>query len=137
MSKNKSYRQAANYNRPSAGYQKNLYKQKLNEEGIKAPKAVDSKKLRIILIGMIVVWVIITVLLILKLRWWGLLIGVVIGAACAGGVYYYLRRKQNGVIKYYKQIGLNENQYINELRKRNVPAKQLDAYRKIWRKVKI
>lgn len=136
MSK-KGNRNAMNYNRPSAGYQKNLYRQKMNQEGIKAPKTPDSKKLRIVGIVMIVVWVILTVLLFIYLRWTGLLIGVIIGAIAAGGMYLYMRNMQNNVIKYYKKVGLTEEMYINELKRRNVDKKQIDAYRKIWRKVKI
>ncbi|MBQ6314388.1 MAG: hypothetical protein IJI11_02155, partial [Mogibacterium sp.] len=104
---------------------------------IKAPKTPDAKKLRIVGIVMIVVWVILTVLLFIYLRWTGLLIGVIIGALAAGGMYLYMRNMQNNVIKYYKKVGLTEEMYINELKRRNVDKKQIDAYRKIWRKVKI
>lgn len=136
MSK-KGNRNAMNYNRPSAGYQKNLYRQKMNQEGIKAPKTPDAKKLRIVGIVMIVVWVVLTVVLFLNYKWIGLLIGVIIGAIAAGGMYLYMRNMQNNVIKYYKKVGLTEEMYINELKRRNVDKKQIDAYRKIWRKVKI
>jgi hypothetical protein len=49
MSRNKNNRQAAQYgyNRQSKGYQQNLYKQRLKEENIKAPKnTLTEKKLR-------------------------------------------------------------------------------------------
>ena len=46
MSRNKNNRQAAQYgyNRQSKGYQQNLYKQKLKQENIKAPKNTMTEK---------------------------------------------------------------------------------------------
>lgn len=138
MSKKSNRGQHYNYNRQSAGYQKNLYRQKMNAEGIKAPKTVDNKKFRIFVIAIFAVWVIISILLILKLKWTGLLIGVIIGAVTVGGIYLYLRYKQAEVIKYYKEIGLTEEMYIAELRKRgNNTPKQIEAFRKVWRKTKV
>ena len=126
-----------NYNRPSGGYQKNLYRQKLNAEGIKTPKSVDPKKLKWFTIGVGVVWLVVTILLISQLKWMGLLIGVLIGAALVGGLYLFLQYKQREVIRYYKQIGLTEDMYISELKKRGTEPKQLEAYRKVWRKTKL
>jgi hypothetical protein len=40
------------------------------------------------------------------------------------------------MIKYYKQIGMTEEMYINELRKRNTDVKQIESARRQWRKVK-
>ena len=97
----------AQYNRPSGGYQKNLYKQQMNTAGIKQPKGLDQKTFRNIAIAVGVVWVIASVLLIMKMKWWGLLIS----------------------------MGMSEEMYIKELRKRNVDKKQIDQVRKTWRKV--
>ena len=80
-----------NYNRPSGGYQKNVYRQQLNTQGIKAPKGIDQKTLRIGAIAIGVVWIALSVLLILKLKWWGLLIAMVIGAAVVGGLYFFIQ----------------------------------------------
>ena len=140
MSRNKNNRQAAQYgyNRQSKGYQQNLYKQKLKEENIKAPKSnLTEKKLRTILIIGAVVWVALTILLILKLKWWGLLIGLVIGLAAVGGMYLYLNNKQKEIITYYKKLGMTEDLYIKELRRRNTPEKQIEATRRLWRKTKV
>lgn len=139
MSRNRNNRQAAQYgyNRQSKGYQQNLYKQKLKEEGIKPPKNnLTEKKLRTIVIIAGIVWVILTIILIMSLKWWGLLIGMVIGLAAAGGAYLYLMHKQNEMISYYKKIGMTEDMYINELKRRGTDAKQLERTRKVWRKVK-
>ena len=138
MSKNRNSRMPGNmnYNRPSAGYQKNLYRQKMNAEGIKAPKTLDAKKLRYWSIGIGVCWSILTVLLAVLLKWKGLLIGLVIGFAVVGGMYYFLHYKQKEMITYYKKIGMTEEMYINELRKRGTDKKQVEAFRKIWRKTK-
>ena len=125
-----------NYNRPSGGYQKNLYRQKLNAEGIKAPKQLEQKKLRNILIAGGVVWLIITILLAIYLKWKGLIIGMIIGLILTGGAYFYLQYKQKEMIRYYKKIGMTEEMYINELRKRGTDKKQVEAFRKIWRKTK-
>lgn len=137
MSKKSNRNGNFNYNRPSGGYQKNLYRQKLNAEGIKAPKALNEKTLRIAAIAAAAVWLAISILLIIKLSWKGLLIGLAIGIVAVGGFYLFLRNKQTEVIKYYKKIGLTETMYINELKKRGTPQKQLDAYRKTWRKTKV
>jgi Flp pilus assembly protein TadB len=125
----------AQYNRPSGGYQKNVYRQQMNSSGVKQPKGIDQKTFRIIAIAVGVVWIALSVLLILKLKWWGLLISMVIGAAVVGGAYFFIQYKERQMIKYYKQIGMSEEMYIKELRKRNVDKKQIDQVRKTWRKV--
>ena len=139
MSKNRNSRMPGNmnYNRPSGGYQKNLYRQKLNAEGIKAPKTVDQKKLRYTLIGGGVAWLALVILLTVYLKWTGLIIGLVIGLALVGGAYFYLQYKQKEIIRYYKKIGMTEEMYINELKKRNTDKKQIEAFRKTWRKTKV
>ena len=126
-----------NYNRQSGGYQKNLYKQKLKEEGVEMPKTVNEKKLRIITIALGVVWIIATVLLIINLKWWGLLIGLVIGVAVVGSLYLYLNNKQKQMIRYYKKLGMTEEMYVSELKRRNTDPKQIENFRKIWRKTKV
>jgi hypothetical protein len=140
MSRNRNNRQAAQYgyNRQSKGYQQNLYKQKLKEENIKAPKnTLTEKKLRTIAIVAGIVWLVLTIALIFALKWWGLLIGLVVGLIAVGGAYLYLRSKQNEMIAYYKKLGMTEDMYINELKKRGTDPKQLEYTRKVWRKVKI
>jgi hypothetical protein len=139
MSKKGSGRYQANYNynRQSQGYQKNLYRQKMNAENIKAPKAVDEKKLRYGLIAGGIVWLLLTIFLIWKFKWIGLLVGLVIGIAVVGGVWLFLRNKQTEMIKYYKKIGMTEELYIGELKRRNTPQKQIDAFRRVWRKTKV
>ena len=71
MAKNRYGKMQGNmqYNRPSGGYQKNVYKQQLKTEGIKQPKGMDQKKLRNIAIAAGVVWVLLSILLIWKLNW--------------------------------------------------------------------
>lgn len=126
-----------NYNRQSGGYQKNLYRQKLNAEGIKAPKQVSNKTVRIAAIICAVIWIALSILLTIKLSWKGLLIGLVIGIVLAGGLYGYLRYKQSEMIRYYKKIGMTEQMYIGELKKRKTDPKQIEAFRKAWRRVKV
>ena len=137
MAKNRYGKMQGNmqYNRPSGGYQKNLYKQQLNTQGIKAPKTLDQKKFRNIAIAAGVVWLLASILLIMKLRWWGLLIALLIGVAVVGGGYIYLQKKEREIISYYKKIGMTEEMYIKELKKRNADKKQIDAVRKTWKKV--
>ena len=125
-----------NYNRPSGGYQKNLYRQQINTQGLKAPKGLDQKTLRIGAIAIGVVWIALSILLILKLKWWGLLIAMVVGLAVVGGLYFFIQYKERSMIKYYKQIGMTEEMYVRELKKRNVDKKQIDQVRKTWKKVK-
>jgi hypothetical protein len=52
-------------------------------------------------------------------------------------MYLYLNNKQKEIIKYYKQIGMTEDLYIKELRRRNTPEKQIEATRRLWRKTKV
>ena len=126
-----------NYNRQSGGYQKNMYRQKLNAEGIKAPKVMDVKKFRIIGISGAVLWLALTILLIVKLKWPGLAIGALVGAAFVGGLYFYVNYKQKEMIRYYKKIGMTEEMYIGELKKRGTDKKQIDAMRRLWNKTKV
>ena len=137
MAKNRYGKMQGNmqYNRPSGGYQKNLYKQQLNTQGIKAPKTLDQKKFRNIAIAAGGVWLLASILLIMKLRWWGLLIALLIGVAVVGGGYIFLQKKEREIIGYYKKIGMTEEMYIKELKKRNADKKQIDAVRKTWKKV--
>ena len=51
------------YNRQSGGYQRNMQKHYMNQEGIKQPKTMDPKKFRIIAICAGILWVIACVLL--------------------------------------------------------------------------
>ena len=124
------------YNRPSGGYQKNIYRQQLNTQGVKAPKGIDQKTLRIVAIVAAVCWALLSAFLIYKLKWWGLLIGLVIGAALVGGAYFFIQYKEREMIRYYKKIGMTEEMYVRELKKRNVDKKQIDQVRKTWNKVK-
>ncbi len=123
------------YNRPSGGYQKNLYKQQLNTQGVKQPKTIDQKQLRNIAIAVGIVWVLLSIFLIFKLKWWGLLISLVIALAVVGGAYFFIQHKEKEMITYYKKIGMTEEMYIRELKKRNVDKKQIDQVRKTWKKV--
>ena len=138
MSKNRNSRMQGNmqYNRPSGGYQKNVYKQMLNKENIKAPKPLDQKTIRYGGIAILAVWLVASILLIINMKWIGLLISVLVGAAVAGGLYYFLNYKQKEMITYYKKIGMTEEMYINELKKRNTDKKQIEAARRQWRRVK-
>ena len=126
----------AMYNRPSGGYQKNLYRQQINTQGLKQPKGIDQKTLKIGAIVIGVVWAAISVLLILKLKWLGLLIAALIGAVVVGAIYFFIQHKEKEMIKYYKQIGMTEEMYVRELKKRNADRKQIEQIRKTWRKVK-
>lgn len=139
MAKNRYGKMQGNmqYNRPSGGYQKNIYKQQLNTQGITAPKALDQKKFRIMAIAVGVVWLLVSILLIMQLKWWGLAIGMLIGIAVVGGGYLFLQNKQKEMITYYKKIGMTEEMYVKELKKRNTDKKQIDAVVKTWRKVKV
>ena len=139
MSKRRSsgMQKSMNYNRPSGGYQKNLYKQKMNEEDIKAPKTVSQKKLRIAGIALIAAWFILSLVLVVFLKWKGLLIGLVLAAALVGGIYLYMDNKQKSMVRYYKQIGMTEEMYIKELKRRSTDPKQIAQARKMWKKTKV
>lgn len=124
------------YNRPSGAYQKNLYKQMINAEGIKQPKAVDQKTIKYGGIAIGVCLIALIVVLTVFLKWKGLLIGMLVALAVTAGLYFYLQYKQKEMITYYKKIGMTEEMYINELRKRGTDKKAIEASRRLWRKVK-
>ena len=139
MSKNRYSKMQGNmqYNRPSGAYQKNLYKQMINAEGVKQPKSIDQKTIKWGGIAIGVCLIIMLVLLTVFLKWKGLLIGMLIALAVTGGLYFFLQQKQKEMITYYKQIGMTEEMYINELRKRGTDRKAIEASRRQWRKVKV
>ncbi len=139
MSKNRYSKMQGNmqYNRPSGAYQKNLYKQMINAEGVKQPKSIDQKTIKWGGIAIGASLIIMLVLLTVFLKWKGLLIGMLIALAVTGGLYFFLQQKQKEMITYYKQIGMTEEMYINELRKRGTDRKAIEASRRQWRKVKV
>ena len=139
MSKNRYSKMQGNmqYNRPSGAYQKNLYKQMINAEGVKQPKSIDQKTIRWGGIAIGACLIIMLVLLTVFLKWKGLLIGMLIALAVTGGLYFFLQQKQKEMITYYKQIGMTEEMYISELRKRGTDKKAIEASRRQWRKVKV
>ena len=139
MSKNRYSKMQGNmqYNRPSGAYQKNLYKQMINAEGVKQPKSIDQKTIKWGGIAIGACLIIMLVLLTVILKWKGLLIGMLIALAVTGGLYFFLQQKQKEMITYYKQIGMTEEMYINELRKRGTDRKAIEASRRQWRKVKV
>ena len=138
MSKNRYGKMQGNmqYNRPSGGYQKNLYRQQMLANNVKKPKTPTQKTLRIATIAAGIAWLVLAVVLTITLKWKGFLIAMIVLAALMGGLWLYLRHTQNEMIKYYKQIGMTEEMYVNELRKRNTDVKQIRAARKQWNKVK-
>ena len=139
MSKNRYSKMQGNmqYNRPSGAYQKNLYKQMINAEGVKQPKSIDQKTIRWGGIAIGACLIIMLVLLTVFLKWKGLLIGMLISLAVVGGLYVFLQHKQTEMITYYKKIGMTEEMYISELRKRGTDRKAIEASRRQWRKVKV
>ena len=139
MSKNRYSKMQGNmqYNRPSGAYQKNLYKQMINAEGVKQPKSIDQKTIKWGGIAIGACLIIMLVLLTVFLKWKGRLIGMLISLAVTGGLYFFLQQKQKEMITYYKQIGMTEEMYINELRKRGTDRKAIEASRRQWRKVKV
>ena len=139
MSKNRYSKMQGNmqYNRPSGAYQKNLYKQMINAEGVKQPKSIDQKTIKWGGIAIGACLIIMLVLLTVFLKWKGLLIGMLIALAVTGGLYFFLQQKQKEMITYYKKIGMTEEMYISELRKRGTDRKAIEASRRQWRKVKV
>ena len=137
MSKNRYSKMQGNmqYNRPSGGYQKNLYRQQMLANNVKQPKSMNQKTVRTITIVIGVVWIALTVVLGILFKWQGMLIGFGIGLIAMAVYWFYLQHLQKEMIKYYKQIGMTEEMYLNEIRKRNPDVKQIRAASKAWRKV--
>ena len=138
MAKNRYGKMQGNmqYNRPSGGYQKNLYRQQMLANNVKKPKTISQKTLRIILIAGGVAWLVLAIVLAITMKWKGFLIAMIVAAVLVGCMWFYLRYTQNQMIKYYKQIGMTEEMYVNELKKRNTDVKQIRSARKQWNKVK-
>ena len=137
MSKNNRYSKQYMYNRQSKGFQQNQYKHVMKEKNITAPKAISEKKLRTTAIVVGILWIVATVFLWVYFRWIGLLIGLLIGAAILGGAFFFLRSKQREMITYYKKIGMTEEMYVSEMKKRAKNPKEVDAARKLWNKVEV
>ena len=137
MAKNRYGKAQGNmqYNRPSGGYQKNLYRQQMLANNVKRPNAINQKTLRIILIVGGVLWLALAIALSITMKWKGFLIAMIVATALIAGLWFYLRHQQKEMIKYYKQIGMTEEMYLNELRKRNTDVKQVESARRLWRKV--
>lgn len=138
MSKNRYSKMQGNmqYNRPSGGYQKNVYKQMLNANDVKAPKAISEKTIKYGGIAIGATLIVLIIVLTILLKWKGLLIGLVIGTAVSAALWFYMNSKQKEMISYYKKIGMTEEMYINELRKRGTDKKAIEASRRQWRKIK-
>ena len=134
MSKGKN--RNVGYNRQSGGYQRNMQKHYMNQEGIKQPKTMDPKKFRIIAICAGILWVIACVLLFINFRWAGLIPCLLVGLAVVVGVFFYFRHKQNELLSFYKKMGMTEKMYMDQMKRRDADPKHLEAYRKAWRKSK-
>ena len=137
MAKNRYSKMQGNmqYNRPSGGYQKNLYRQQMLANNVKQPKTMNQKTVRTITIVIGVAWIALTIVLGILFKWKGMLIGFGVGFVAMAIFWFYLQHLQKELIKYYKQIGMTEEMYLNEIKKRNPDVKQLRAASKSWRKV--
>lgn len=125
------------YNRPSGGYQKNIYKQQMREKNIQVPKPIDYDKLtkqsRILLI----VWLIATFALIFLVNWKMIFVSLVVAAAYAGWLVWYMADWQKKFVTAYKKMGMPRDMFIKQLKKNGTDKKSLDKIIKTWDKVKV
>ena len=125
------------YNRPSAGYQQNLYKQQMKEKDVKIPKQPDAKKIeKFTQIGGIV-WIIATILLCFLVSWKAVIPMLIIAAAYAGGLFLYMRDFENKFITAYKKMGVTKEMFMKQLKKGGTDAKSMKKISKKWDKIKV
>ena len=96
MAKNRYGKAQGNmqYNRPSGGYQKNLYRQQMLANNVKRPNPMSQKTLRIILIAGGVIWLALAIALSVTMKWKGFLIAVIVLTLLVVGLWFYLRNQQ-------------------------------------------
>lgn len=125
------------YNRPSGGYQKNLYKQQMREKNIEIPKPIDYNKLTKVSRILLVVWLILTFVAIFAINWKMIFVSAAVAVAYACGVYYYLNNWQKKFVIAYKKMGMERGVFIKQLKKQGTDKKTLDKIIKVWDKVKV
>lgn len=125
------------YNRPSGGYQKNLYKQQMKEKNIEIPKPIDYAKITKISRILMVVWLIATFILIFAVDWKMIFISAAIALAYGGGLVYYMNDWQKKFVTAYKKMGMPRDMFIKQLKKNGTDKKSLDKIIKTWDKVKV
>lgn len=125
------------YNRPSKGYQQNVYKQQMKERDIKFPKQIDMEKWNKINKVLGVVWVIAMLLGSFLVNWKLGLVIVVVGLIYIGGFMYYINNYLKSFIKAYKQMGFPKDMYLKQLKRGGTDAKQIARMSTMWDKVKV
>lgn len=125
------------YNRPSGGYQKNLYKQQMKEKNVQVPKPIDYEKLTKITRILLIVWLIATFALIFLINWKMIFVSAVVAAGYAGWMVWYMNDWQTKFVKAYKTMGMPREMFIKQLKKNGTDKKSLDKIIKTWDKVKV
>lgn len=125
------------YNRPSGGYQKNLYKQQMKEKNIEIPKPINYEKLTKVSRFLLVVWLILTFVAIFAIDWKMIFVSIAVAVAYGLGVYYYINDWQKKFVTAYKKMGMPRATFIKQLKKSGTDQKTLDRIIKTWDKVKV
>lgn len=133
----KGKQRAPMYNRQSAGYQQNLYKQEMKMRNVKVPKQPDVNKITKISRYLGIAWLIITILLAVFVKPWTIIPMAVIMAAYAGGLVLYMRDYEKKFVEAYKKMGIPKDMFMKQLKRGGTDAKSLAKISKRWDKVKV
>ncbi|MDD5824241.1 MAG: hypothetical protein PUD55_07510 [Firmicutes bacterium] len=133
----KGKQRAPMYNRQSAGYQQNLYKQQMKLKDVKVPKQPDFKKISKVSRWAGIAWFIVAILLAVFVKAWTLIPMVVIAAAYIGGLVFYMRDFEKKFITAYKKMGVPKDTFIKQLKKGGTDAKSIAKIDKKWDKIKV
>ncbi|MBQ0004714.1 MAG: hypothetical protein KBS68_02500 [Clostridiales bacterium] len=125
------------YNRPSAGYQQNLYKQEMKMRNVQVPKQPDVKKITKVSRILGIIWVIVAILLVVFTKAWTLIPMAVILVAYVGGLFLYMRDFETKFVTAYKKMGIPKDMFMKQLKKGGTDAKSLAKISKKWDKIKV
>lgn len=125
------------YNRPSGGYQQNLYKQQMKLKDVKIPKQPDMNKINKVTKILGVVWIVVTAVLCFAVSWKTLIPMLLLVLAYAGGLVYYMKDFETKFITAYKKMGVPKETFIKQVRKGGTDVKSIKKIEKKWDKIKV
>ncbi len=125
------------YNRQSAGFQQNVYKQEMKLRNVQVPKQPDMKKITKISRILGVIWIVLAILLAFLVKPWTLIPMAVVALAYAGGLVLYMNDFEKKFILAYKKMDVPKDYFLKQLKRGGTDAKSLAKISKKWDKVKV
>lgn len=125
------------FNRPTKGYQQNLQKKMMKDQGIELPEPIDMEKWTKINRILGIVWIIVTLLLIFLVDWKAGLASLIVGAIYIGCFMLYVNNYIKKYIGAYKKMGVPKDLYLKQLRRSGNDVKQIERMSRMWDRVKV